>query len=849
MSPRSQDGHGVERLCSGPMAVPPPHPPHPPHTVRLRLIRALRGVDGPPLLRVHLLLTLLSAPLLLWRLGEVPFLHGDESLYVASAFDSFKSGRFWIPTLDGDAFFVKAPLSVWLFASAHALVGPGILAGRLISVLAALATVLVVAQLAGRLFRSRLAALVAGLVLVLNPAYLYTHCARWAEPDSVAILFFALTALAYDVASERRSARWLLLAGVCAGLCAMAKSLLVGVLPLAAIGLVDLLPGRRFLGWIRWSGAVVGMLAIVVPWHLSAWSLYGEGFVESYLFDQTLSRMDAAPGESRWTPAQVLTVFHALLPFTLLGMWVVGRPEAGPRGEGARPGMLALTWLLIMALAISAVSSRLPWWVLPAYPALALLTAAGVIHTLRRGGWWLTILGGTCLISSLGWRIDPAFDPHAYSAVRAADDLTLVPWAPIWSLPILLVLAVLVTRFTSACTRGPLLLAPAVVVMALEAMGPLTREVQPSPVGSLTAELDAGGHLNANALYLGPVLPSGAERTHLELAYAGAGGDFRIADDTRLLEEARGEGIDHLIVPSSFLARLRADLGSDWSPLAMVRTACAQYGAQSDWMVVLARSTEPLQSVSTDRLFEALTSGTDAERVEAAEGLAATAPPGAVNDLIQCAADAQGAARVSTLQALAYLSGPHWKSEERRGLRDLLQAVPAKRVESMLILAALARCGDSPSLERLRTAAGRRPRVASREPSILRLVFADDFCGALGALADDEGSLPPLSGIQLWRALGAARVWAGIDELFAHEDPATRALAIDLVAPIDGRVVRTPPPLKKWLRARLQELAQSAGDQAVRDEALALARKNSPGIWVAWVAPGTSKNPSARPLD
>jgi phage gp37-like protein len=55
--------------------------------------------------------------------------------------------------------------------------------------------------------------------------------------------------------------------------------------------------------------------------------------------------------------------------------------------------------------------------------------------------------------------------------------------------------------------------------------------------------------------------------------------------------------------------------------------------------------------------------------------------------------------------------------------------------------------------------------------------------------------------------------------------------------------------LKEWLRARLQELAQSAGDQAVRDEALALARKNSPGIWVAWVPSGTSKNPSASPLD
>ena len=69
---------------------------------------------------------------------------------------------------------------------------------------------------------------------------------------------------------------------------------------------------------------------------------------------------DSAEGAARWGLGQVQASVRVALPFMLIG---VGVAVAEARAR------VLLTWVLVVALALAAVSARLPWYVLPVYPA------------------------------------------------------------------------------------------------------------------------------------------------------------------------------------------------------------------------------------------------------------------------------------------------------------------------------------------------------------------------------------------------------------------------------------------------------------------------------------------------
>lgn len=733
---------------------------------------------NPRLLGVDLVLLVVAAPLLLWRLDLAPLVHGDESLMLVAAF----GGADWMPAIDGDVTFVKAPLTTWLLSLALML-EPDVWAGRLVSALCALGTVVATGHLAGRVFASRAAGLAAGLALLVNPAYLHVHCARFAEPDAPAILFFVITALAYDAAARTRSIRWLLVVGACAGFCALAKTLVIGLLPFAAVGLCDLLQGGRFLGWRRWWMAGGAFALVVLPWHLAAYAQFGQGFLDSYLLDQTLSRMDASEGESRWGVGQVLAALRVALPLVLLGA-VAAVTEARAR--------VLLTWTLVVSLALAAVSARLPWYVLPVYPALAGLAGGGLALALRRGGALLVLASAACLAAAALWRVDPAFDPFTHTAVRAADNLALVEWQPVWFVAPALALALAgAWLHRRRPALGGLVLLPALGVAGLEVTAPLRAAVTAPGAVQLAEAL--GPRLSGRALYLGPILPSLQERAQLTFAHSAAGGSFELAPCGLFELPGDVDDFDHLIVPWTYLSALK--LPEEWRAVAAAASPCAQYGAQEDWLVALARDGEALASESP-------------------------ALPGAGEALLLRAAEGDGGA----LLGLVHLADP----STEKGLEELDLD---RGVGPLLRDAALARLGRQRAhLSFLRGGTQRR-RALLKDPLLTRLLAEDEVLRAVELMSEEE-RLKPQHARGVWRSFGAQRVFQALPEL-------PDVALVDLLGCTDGRVLRTGPALKQELRARLERIA--AGSGALAERAGALAGHYRPGLWIAWVPTGTEK--------
>ena len=176
--------------------------------------------------------------------------------------------------------------------------------------------------------------------------------------------------------------------------------LLKGPLILMFVGLtvVTLAIVDRSASWLwrlRPFAGVIWMMLLVLPWFIAIFWRAGETFFADSIGGDMLSKVAAQ--ESHGAPPGVY----------LLLFWVTfwpGAPLAGmaaPAAWGARrePGaQFLLAWLIPSWIVFEAVLTKLPHYVLPLYPAIAILTIGALERRvlsrswLRRGAaWWFLV--------------------------------------------------------------------------------------------------------------------------------------------------------------------------------------------------------------------------------------------------------------------------------------------------------------------------------------------------------------------------------------------------------------------------------------------------------------------------
>ena len=176
--------------------------------------------------------------------------------------------------------------------------------------------------------------------------------------------------------------------------------LLKGPLILMFVGLtiVTLAIVDRSASWLwrlRPISGVIWMMLLVLPWFIAIFWRAGESFFADSIGGDMLSKMAAQ--ESHGAPPGIY----------LLLFWVTfwpGAPLAGMAAPAAwrarrEPGaQFLLAWLIPSWIVFEAVLTKLPHYVLPLYPAIAILTIGALERRvlsrswLRRGAaWWFLI--------------------------------------------------------------------------------------------------------------------------------------------------------------------------------------------------------------------------------------------------------------------------------------------------------------------------------------------------------------------------------------------------------------------------------------------------------------------------
>jgi 4-amino-4-deoxy-L-arabinose transferase-like glycosyltransferase len=318
-------------------------------------------------------------------------IHPDEGRYAEIPREMVAAGDWITPRLNGIKYFEKPALQYWITAAAYSIFGVHEWTARSWPALAGFLGVLFIGYVGLRLggpVRGLYSAAVLGssAAYVLN-AQILTLDAGVTFWMSVGLGSLLIAQRDDATAGEERA--WMLAAWAALALAVLSKGLIGIVLPGAVLVIYSLLQ-RDWRLWRRlhWIVGLVLFAAISAPWFVIVSSRNAE-FFDFFFIHEHFTRFltHEAHREGRWWYF-IPILLAGMLPWITVLLWVVR--SAWKDAPAGRNGFcwqrFALVWAVFIFVFFSASDSKLPWYILPIFPALALIL-----------GWQLAVLPGTTL--------------------------------------------------------------------------------------------------------------------------------------------------------------------------------------------------------------------------------------------------------------------------------------------------------------------------------------------------------------------------------------------------------------------------------------------------------------------
>jgi len=345
----------------------------------------------------YALLTLFCCILFLPGIASLPPLDRDEARFAQATAQMLETQDFVDIRFQDQARHKKPAGIHWLQAASVTLLSDvaarEIWAYRVPSVIGAWAAVLLTFALGSLLFERRAAFTAAAMLAASTLLILEAHQAK-----TDAVLLACVLALMLPLARHYLAARgkigapgfgWSLLFWLALALGILIKgpiAPLIAVLTLAALAIAD-----RDGGWIRGLGWLWGlplMLAISLPWFLMVGDRGdgGGGFVMTAITTDLIPKLLGGQ-ESHGAPPgyYVLTMLLFFWPGVFLAWPALFRAWRERTDPALR---FCLAWLIPAWILMEIIPTKLPHYVLPLYPALALVCARSAIAILDGAAPW-----------------------------------------------------------------------------------------------------------------------------------------------------------------------------------------------------------------------------------------------------------------------------------------------------------------------------------------------------------------------------------------------------------------------------------------------------------------------------
>ncbi len=366
----------------------------------------------------------------------------DETRIVTVAWEMWRDHSWLVPHLNGEPYSHKPPLLLWLINLSWWLFGVNDLTPRLVSPLFGLADLCLTTRLASEFWPEqddikRLAPL---MLISTLPWTLWSTLTIY----DMLLTFFALLGLLGIWRSATHSERsgWLVTGlAIGGGILSKGPVILLFILPVALSA--PWWAGRRPLeAWGAWYLRLLGSFllgaSIALCWAVPAGVEGGEAYRNAIFWSQSAGRITQAFAHRRapWWYLQLLPI--------LLFPWLFWPPSwRGLRHLRADPGTrLCLFYILAAVVIFSLISGKQVHYLLPIFPACALLGARGLMISpqpvMQRSPWLIgLIIVGIGVVFTLLPVFQSSANPQN-EAARIAEQAPLL-----WKLAIIGVGAVL----------------------------------------------------------------------------------------------------------------------------------------------------------------------------------------------------------------------------------------------------------------------------------------------------------------------------------------------------------------------------------------------------------------------
>ncbi len=317
---------------------------------------------------------------------EVPPLDRDEPRFAQASKQMVETGNFVEISFQDEA-RLKKPIGIyWLQSASAALLAPdeptALWAYRLPSLFGMVLSVLLTAGIGRVLFKGPVGAIGSALFAISIMPGAEAHMAK-TDAVLLACILAAQWALAkawmaHNPGTARGPVAMEPWAAAAFWLAIGAGVLVKGPVVVLIAGLTALALSiwQRRIGWLTALRPLWGVplaLAVIVPWFVAIHFATDGAFWEEAVGRDFLAKIDAGQEQHGGPPGLYLLLVWAtfwpaaaLLGFAALGAW---------RGRAAPAVQFCLAWIVPNWLVFEAVATKLPHYVMPMYPALALLAA------------------------------------------------------------------------------------------------------------------------------------------------------------------------------------------------------------------------------------------------------------------------------------------------------------------------------------------------------------------------------------------------------------------------------------------------------------------------------------------
>ncbi len=342
-------------------------------------------------------------------LGATTLVPPDEGRYAEMAREMLSRHDWITPRLNDIKYFEKPPLQTWMNVLTFTLFGLGEWQARLWTGLCGFFSILLTGYVGSRIFNRRIGFYAA---LVLGSSFLWSAMSHINTLDIGMATMMALTLCSLLVAlhkhtTDREQRNWMLICWASMALAILSKGLIGIVLPGAVLVLYTIF-ARDIHIWKK-IHLVKGLLlffAIVTPWFVIV-SIRNPEFAHFFFIHEHLQRFTTRIHHrtGAWYYF-ILILMAGIAPW--LGVLLQGLKE-GLRDHSTnsnanlpdkdskyhfQPKKMLLIWTLFIFFFFSISDSKLPAYILPIFPALALLIACRLDQANTRTLYLIAIVFG-----------------------------------------------------------------------------------------------------------------------------------------------------------------------------------------------------------------------------------------------------------------------------------------------------------------------------------------------------------------------------------------------------------------------------------------------------------------------